>query len=119
MALTTTQKAGVRRYLGYPDINRESHQGLESAMVALSAEGEVVVGDLLTQLAAIDAQLQTSWSRQKVVKAEDVILAGHDEILGLRHEGRRLAGQLAGTLGVEPRRDAFGSGNTAGQAGRG
>lgn len=119
MALTDAEKSRVRRYLGFPDTNRLLHHGLEGALVAVSTEGEAEVQDLLTQLDEVSTQLRESWARQKVMKAEDVVLAGHDEILALRHEGRRLVNQLAALLDVQPRRDAFSSGSTTGEAGRG
>lgn len=119
MALTSTQKSSVRRYLGYPDVNRESHHALEGALDALSADGETVVGDSLARLDLVGATLQSSWGRQKVVKAEEVTLAGAGEIRALRAEGRRLAHGLAATLGVPVHRDVFNSGSRSGVARRG
>lgn len=107
MALTTTQKAQIRRYLGFPDVNRQSDQRLESAMDVLSAEGETFVGGLLTQLATVETMLTDSWGRQKVVRAEEVTLAGDGEIRALRAEGARLAADLAVALDVTPRRAPF------------
>lgn len=119
MSLSTTQRAKVRRYLGYPDGNRELSQALEGAMTSLSAEGEVEVTGILTQLATLETSLESSWARQKVVRAEEVTLAGADEIMTLRAEGNRLAATLASIFGVEPRRQVFTSGAAAGLAGRG
>lgn len=119
MALTDAQKAQVRRYLGFPDINRQSNSELEGAMTALSAEGESFVGDLLTGLAAVQTKLTASWDRQKVIKAEEVTLAGDGEIRALRMEGNRLAMDLGTTLDVEPRRMPFSSGRSSGIASRG
>lgn len=119
MSLTATQRAKVRRHLGFPDGNRELSADLEGAMTSLSAEGEVEVVDVLTQIDTISTSLQESWARQKVVRAEEVTLAGADEIMALRAEGNRLAATLASILGVEPRRLAFTSGAQGGIAGRG
>lgn len=119
MSLTTTQRAKVRRYLGYPDGNRELSSSLEGAMTSLSVEGEAEVVSVLSQLATIEANLESSWARQKVVRAEEVTLAGADEIMALRAEGNRLAATLGSLLGVEPRRQAFTSGASTGIAGRG
>lgn len=120
MALTGTQKASVRRYLGYPDVNRETYLGLEGAMDAISAEGEVIVADILAQIVDLDATLRSSWSRQKVKRAEEVELWGGDEILNLRMEGARLAGELAALLDVQILRNVFSSGaGSVGIAGRG
>ena len=119
MALTDAQKASVRRWLGYPDVNRQAHSGLEGALTALSSEGEAVVVAVLDHLATIDETLQSSWGRQKVLRAEDVTLAGGDEIVALRREGRRLVGQVAAALDVQPLRDVFGGAGASGVARRG
>jgi hypothetical protein len=111
MALTDAQKAQVRRYLGYPDVNRASYPDLEGALDALSAEGETFVGELLTSLASVQTKLASAWDRQKVHRAEEVTLAGHDEILALRAEGYRLARDLGVALDVKPRRNPFASGS--------
>lgn len=113
MALSNANKAAVRRFLGFPDVNRQGHYALEGALISLSADGETIVTGLLTQLATIQTALTSSWSRQKVLVAEEITLAGPGEIQALRAEGRRLAGELAGTLDIEIHRDVFSSGNGA------
>jgi len=119
MALTDTQKASARLYLGYSDRYRDDHQ-LEDALDNLTDEGETVVGDLLTSLGTIDTTLTSSWSRQKVLRAEEITLAGAGELRALRAEGRRLVRRLAATLGVPVVADAFGGGgSTSGVARRG
>lgn len=112
MALSDEQKSQVRYWLGYPDQQRETFSDLEGGLASLSSQGEARVTSALTQLTAIDTQLQSSWSRQKVIKAEDVVLAGPQEIQALRMEGRRLASLIASTLGVSTLRDAFSSGGS-------
>lgn len=119
MALTDTQKASVRRFLGFPDGNRLARSSLEGAMDSLSAEGEVVVEAILDQLATINSTLAGSWSRQKVLRAEEVTLAGAEEIRALRAEGRRLANELAALLGVTILVDVFSGGSSSGVARRG
>lgn len=119
MALTDSQRAEVRRYLGYSDLSAGLYSTLEGAMAALSAAGVAQVAIVLADLAAIEARLRSSWTRQAVIKAEDVTLAGRDEILALRQEGSRLAGMLASIFGVEVQRSVFTSGAASGQAGRG
>lgn len=110
MALSDANKAKIRRYLGYPDVSRSSFPDVEGAMSLLSTEGEAEVTTVLGSLATIDSTLTSSWSRQKVIKAEEVTLAGADEILALRAEGSRLVGMLASLLGVRVRANAFSSG---------
>jgi len=119
MALSDANKAKVRRYLGYPDVNRETYHALEGALVALSSDGEDVAGGLLTSLDTCHAALQDSWSRQKVVRAEEVTLAGPDEIRALRAEGRRLSAELASLFDVPIRRDIWGGSSASGACLRG
>ena len=119
MALSDSQRAKVRRYLGYPDVNRRLFSDLEGALAAVSAEGETEVTDLLTKLGNIEDTLVSAQSRQKVIKAEDVTLAGRDEIRALCSEGNRYAVTLASLLDVTPRRLPFSSGSQSGVARRG
>lgn len=119
MSLTDAQKAATRRYLGYPDVNRESYREVEGALVALSADGVTIAVEILGRLATIQTDLASSWSRQKVVKAEEVTLAGAEEIRALRAEGRRLANELAALLGVTIVVDVFSGGSSSGVARRG
>jgi hypothetical protein len=119
MALSSANKAKVRRFLGYPDVNRLAYQPMEGALTALSPDGETLVVALLTSLEALHAALQGSWSRQKVLKAEDVTLAGDGELIALRAEGRRLSGELAATFDVPIFRDIWGGSQAAGVARRG
>ena len=119
MALADAQKAKIRRYLGYPDVNRRSFPGMEGALQALSAEGQTEVEDLLAKLANVEAILVASQDRQKVVKAEDVTLAGREEIRALWAEGNRYAQTLAFILDVPLRRRPFGGAPTSGVCRRG
>lgn len=114
MALTEAQKAQVRRYLGYPDVNRGSHHEIEGAFGSLSAEGETIVTGLLTQLAAVQTALQDAWTRQKVSRAEEVTLTADGELRAMRMEGKRLAADLGGVFGLAPRRDVFHAGGGSG-----
>lgn len=108
MALTDAQKASARYYLGYPDRYQETFFRLRSNLDDLSDDAVTLVGGLLTSLASIDTKLTSSWDRQKVSKAEEITLAGPDEIRALRGEGRRLVGRLAATLNVPVHADVFG-----------
>ena len=55
MALDNSQKAKIRRYLGYPDASQLRYDRLEDVMSGLSAEGEVEVESILASLAALAA----------------------------------------------------------------
>ena len=119
MALTDTQKAEVRRYLGYADQSQGYYSVLEGAMAVLSAGGEVQVTALLTDLAAIEAALRNPWTIQKVKRAEEVQLWVSDGLIALRQEGNRLVNQLANMFGVPVLSSAFSPGGGPGLAGRG
>ncbi len=121
MALTDTEKASLRRVLGFSDANRQTHVNtrVEQAFTALSPEGEVEIRAQLTAVVAIEAILVTSWTRQKVIKAEEVTLAGADEIRALRSEAQRLVDMIADILGLTPFRSVFTSGRRSGAASRG
>lgn len=111
MALTAAQKAEIRRYLGFSDINRvdSSFALLESAMSAVSAEGEALVVVLLGKLATIETELTNALGCLKASQVEDVRLRGPEQIRTLREEGRRLVGDLGVTLDTPPRRTPFSS----------
>lgn len=108
MALTDAQKAQVRRYLGFPDVNRDA--SLEGVMASLSADGETLVGTILTALESIQTRLTASQGRQSIIQVEDVKFSGGDELRSLWAEGNRLAQDLASLLDVTPRRLPFGGG---------
>jgi hypothetical protein len=119
MALTDAQKAAVRRYLGYPDINRQAHSEIESALDVLSVEGEELVATLLSSLASIESKLTASWSRAGVERVEDVWFSATGGVDGLRAEGRRLAADLGNIFGLAPVRTPFSAGPSSGAALRG
>lgn len=121
MALTDDQRAQARLYLGYSDASRGDPGALEGALSGLSAAAEPIVAGLLTALASIDAKLTGSWDRQKVLRAEEVTLAGEGELRALRGEGSRLVRRLAATLGVPVASDPFRThtGDASGVARRG
>jgi hypothetical protein len=62
MAFTSAQKTAIRKYLGYPQLNRFRDSRLESAIDVVGADvdasAEVVA--LLIELAAIDAKITAS-----------------------------------------------------------
>lgn len=128
MALTDSQKAAIRLYLGYSDHSRSSggHRPLEGALLALSAEAETQVGVILTALAAIDTDLGTVESAARAgIKSVDnggVVWAdtGRSATVSIENRGRRYVGRLSTILGVPVARDVYGSGiPTSGPCGRG
>lgn len=120
MALTDTQKASIRRYLGYPDWVQGSYSLLEGRMQVLSAAGEAQVTALLTDIANVETRIKATYTVQHVKRAEEVELQGPEGVASLRQEGRRLVEQLAAMFGVPVERNAFSTGSgSIGQAGRG
>jgi len=112
MALTSAQKAQIRLYLGFPDVNRSLSPELEGAMLAVSAEAETLITDLLTRLDSLTTTLEAGWTYQAVIKAEEVTLSGFSGIDALRSEGRRLVNNLSIILGVQPRTTPFDTGGS-------
>lgn len=112
MALTETQRAQVRTYLGWPARWWQTSSQLEQAMNALdqtTAELAAVVA-LLVQAADLDTRLTAAYSRLKALRVGAIELPGHGELLGLRSEGRRVSGRLAQKLGVPILGDAWSGG---------
>src|SRR5690554_4155299 len=123
MALTDSQKAQVRLYLGYPDGFRFKHTRLESVMDNLSPEAEVQIASLLTSLAALDTQILNSTAAAAAgVKRVDEITF-FDPVNGMnvgfkngKEAGRYLVGRLSIILGVPINASAFGSGGYPGDS---
>lgn len=116
MALTLTEKADLRKFLGYTDLDQGQYSDVEGSMLAVSDEGQVQLRVLLADLATIESRLRDSWKHQKAVRVEQVTLAGADEIINLRREGSRLASNCASILGLRVAVNYFTeSGGTANQ----
>ncbi len=109
MALDNSQKAKIRRYLGYPDVSQLRYDRLEDAMSGLSAEGEVEVEAILASLAALDTQRTTNLTYLNLKRAEEVEFYEGGSAL-LMQERTRLIDELAGILGVPVNSPASASG---------
>lgn len=114
MAFTEAQRVKIRFYLGWSARFHQFDSRLEQAMNAVDADGsgetELQVEAVLTSLDAVTASLTAAHDRLKALAVGSIKLSGNGEINALRSEGRRHAGSLASTLGVEVRHDVFGSG---------
>lgn len=116
MALSTTEKAQARLYLGYSGLFRYLHTRLEGALTSLDADGETLVRTQLTSLASLDTALGTAvTSSAGVKKADEVEFFGSSTATGgmtrieeLRRQGRLLVGRLSTMLGVPVYADYFG-----------
>lgn len=104
MALDATQKASIRRYLGYPDpsVNTLQRFSLEGNMDEVSAEGEVEIEAILTRLGAIETKYTSVRAYAGLKRAEDVeFYGGGEALVTLGDEGNSLVDQLARILGVD------------------
>lgn len=112
MALTDTQKAQIRQYLGWErgyDLNSK----LEDKMANLIAAEETLVAAQLTRLAALETTIDAlvTDGAQRVVKVDEIEFdSGRDPLAQLQEHGRRLVARLTALLGVGINRDYFGDG---------
>lgn len=125
MALTETQKAQIRTYLGYSDMSRQGFQDLEGVMLNLSAAAETIVGSLLTSLTTIDTSLAdvSSANRAGIIEVDNGGVKwadGSSAGVAVAKQGRILVRRLSTILGIAPASDAFGSAvGGSGMVGRG
>ena len=121
MALTDTQKADIRFFLGWSARFQQTDSRLEQAMssIATVPDSETLVIAGIASCKDIDTKLLTAHGRIKAMAVGSIDLPGPMEIRMLRSEGRRHASRMAHTLGVEIRHDAFSPGPYRGQAGYG
>ncbi len=110
MALTDTQKAQCRQYLGWAfgffdtdSLLEQSFSGLETkpAEEALITNA-LVDGGILATLLDIDARLILAHKRLKAATVGTIKL-NHQEVQDLRREGNRFVARLSRLLGVEVR----------------
>lgn len=110
-ALSEDEKARIRMYLGYSAQYRQTYYVLEGAMVAIQDDSAeiVLIREMLVDLDDIDTKIRTSRGRQTVKSADNVVMAGREELKALRSEGQMVAERLARLLGVSCLGGAFGS----------
>lgn len=110
-SFTDTQRANIRLYLGWSARFHQTDSRLEQAMSAVDMESSgatnTICVALLASLADIEAKLLDAHNRLKAMQVGSITLPGKNELGLLRSEGRRFAGKLAATLGVEVRHDVF------------
>lgn len=103
MALTADQRLKVSFYLGLRIDDTTPSYYLNT----LTAEGETLIGDVLSDLADIDEAIQGARARLKALKVGSIELPGGGELTELRGEGRRLVNRLATLLGIAPLSDVY------------
>lgn len=102
MALTSAQKAEVRRWLGYPDWSVAlvtTQWWIEGNFDELSAEAVAVVVSLLARMTAIWDQVATIRTRAGIKRVEDIEFFGAGDginVLGI--EANEVVDQIAYTL---------------------
>lgn len=106
MALTLTQQAQVRLYLGWSD-RFNSDDRLDMAFGALSAEAETLVVAELAKLTALDTAMVAARARFKALKVGTIELSGAQELGLLRSQGRESVGRIATIMGVPVNHDVF------------
>lgn len=120
MALTATQKAEVRRSLGWPARFFQYDTRLEQAMSAIETqpEHEAQVIEILASVVDVKEKLLDAHKRLKASKVGSIELDTlREETMGLRMEGRRFTGELSAILGVPRKHDIFSSGSFGGFVG--
>jgi hypothetical protein len=111
MALTSTQRSNLYRYLGWSSFGAGNFDSpLEQRLrdIAGRPEDEAMVVALLALCDGVMARIDDMATRWKVIKLGSIELRAHYELAGHRAVGRIYAGQLADRVGVEKRGDAFG-----------
>lgn len=108
MALTNSQKADIRLYLGWSARFLQVDSQLEGAIAAVQndAAHEAQLTALLVEVANIDTKLKAAYPRLQASKVGSIEL-NSGEIGMLRSEGRRFVGRMASVLGVDVRNDVF------------
>lgn len=110
MALTAEEKAAVRLYTGRSDQFRDLDTTLESQLDSVSPAAEAQVRVVLSQLAAIDAKIQSAaLNNMDLERAEDVTFRGPEQLLGLMEYGRSLIQRLCVIFHIQPTRDYYGT----------
>ena len=108
MALTDSQKAKIRMYLGYPATSRAGNGSfLERAMNGLNEAEESIVVDALAKLASADSGLEDALEKQGLSRVEDVEFSGDQQLRAYRQQGRMYVQRVARILGCEVLIDAF------------
>lgn len=120
MALTSTQQAQIRQFLGYPDLFRYKNTRLEGAINGnLSLDAEALIIEQIAQLVTIDTALVsgTGLTTAGVKKVDEIEFFGAMvTINSLRALGRTVAARISTTLGVPFFSDYFAGAGYPGDA---
>lgn len=110
MALSESQRAQVRLFLGY-DRGRDLHPALESRWDALNSDEETQVAAALSALSALDTKLlSAALENLDASKVDEVVMLGPEQLRALRAQGRMLVRRLGIVFAVDSLRDYFDDG---------
>ncbi len=115
MALTDTQKAEIRDFLGWPARFHDRDDRLENAFTALAdlPDDETRIIALLNKAKDIETRITDALGRIKASAVGSITL-NQAEILQLKSEGRRAVNRIAAILYVPVKANAFGGGAAGG-----
>lgn len=120
MALSLTEKAKIRLYLGYADQFRYLNSRLESILTDLSPEAEVLVQDSLASLALVEvAMIGTPLENVGIKRIDEVWFkdaAVNTALSDIKQVARPYVARLSIITGVPIFADAFGSQGWPGDA---
>ena len=109
MAFSLAEEAQVRRWLGFnlapyagdgvtPSLSRITNRGVEA---------EAVIRDYLADLASVWASIQSLDSKLLALKVDEITIDAVRAAAALRQRGRMVVKQLAVSLELKARQDAF------------
>lgn len=117
MAFSSSEKAKIRKWLGYSPIFQGQYPALDAAIVAVQStadggtladsETEDLIQGYLTKLDALDVRLEELRDQMEASVVDEVRADSARALLALYKEGRRLVGHIADALGALPARDVF------------
>jgi hypothetical protein len=107
MALSETEKAQIRMYLGWSQRHFQDNPRLEMAFSAVTAEAEVIIKAELASCILFDQRIDAATKRFKAHEVGSITLQGETELSLLRSLGRQHVGRIARTLGVDVMHDVF------------
>ncbi len=111
MALTTTQKAQIRQYLGYPDLWRYKHTRLEGVLDGqLDADAEALIVTALANIATVEAKiLSSTLNTSGIRKVDEIEFFKNSASIEVMKLGRMYVGRISITLGIPIYSDIFGT----------
>lgn len=117
MAFTSAQRTQIRKWLCYPQVDRDTYSHLESTLTTVGADpdAQTEVEAILAKLAAIDPKIDASMTTAGLKRAEDIEwYEGASVASSVAHVGRMYCHRLSVIFNIELGGDAFGDGTCLG-----